>query len=62
MSTAEKIKNYMQKEGLKYTWLCKKIGISNSHFTNIIKGKKNLTVEINDKINKTLGTDFKLNN
>lgn len=60
MSTAEKIKNHMKKEGLKYTWLSDKIGISKSHLSNILSGTKKFTPEINIKINKVLGTDFKL--
>ena len=58
--TTDKIISHMKEYGLKYSWLCGKIGISNSHFTNIIKGNKRLTLEINEKINKVLGTDFKL--
>jgi antitoxin component HigA of HigAB toxin-antitoxin module len=56
----EKIKSHMEKNGLKYKWLCKQIGISTGHFSNIKKGIKKLTPEINEKINKTLGTSFKL--
>jgi plasmid maintenance system antidote protein VapI len=59
-ATMAKITDHMKERGLKYTWLCGKIGISNSHFTNIKKGSKRLTPEINDRINKALGTSFKL--
>jgi plasmid maintenance system antidote protein VapI len=51
---------YMEEKGLKYSWLCSKIKISNSHFSNIKGGVKALTPEINDRINKALGTSFKL--
>jgi antitoxin component HigA of HigAB toxin-antitoxin module len=60
MSVTEKIKSHMKKEGLKYTWLCSKIGISKSHLSNMLSGTKKYTPEINSKINKVLGTDFKL--
>jgi len=50
----------MAKNGLKYTWLCAQIGISTGHFSNIKRGIKRLTPEINDKINRVLGTSFKL--
>lgn len=50
----------MRSNGLKYTWLCKKVGISTGHMSNIFGGNKSLSQELLDKINKALDTDFKL--
>lgn len=58
--TPEKIKAYLDDKGLKYSWLCRKVDISTGHLSNIFGGIKNLTPELTDKINKVLGTDFKL--
>jgi len=54
----EKIAAHMQEKGLKYTWLCKKIGVSNSHLSNVFNGLRSLTPEMVEKINKALNTDF----
>lgn len=56
----DKIVGHMDERGLKYTWLCKKVNVSNGHLSNIFNGVRTLTPELNDKINKVLGTDFKL--
>lgn len=56
----DNIKEHMQENGLKYTWLCEKVGISTGHMSNIFGGHKNLTEELLGKINKVLGTSFKL--
>ena len=58
--TVALIKAHLKSSGIKYTWLCTKLNLSNGHLTNILKYKRSLTPEINDKINKVLGTDFKL--
>lgn len=55
----ENIKDHMTEHGLKYTWLCSKVGISTGHMSNIFGGEKRLTEELLIKINKVLGTDFK---
>lgn len=57
---AESIKTHLKSNGLKYTWLCHKIQISNGHLSNMLKGTRVITPEIIDKINGVLGTDFKL--
>lgn len=59
-TTPDKIKNHIKERGLKFSWVCDQIGISTGHLSNIFKGRKHLTQEVNDKINKVLGTDFKL--
>jgi plasmid maintenance system antidote protein VapI len=56
----EKIKAHLDNKGLKYNWLCRKVEISTGHLSNIFSGLKNLTPELIDKINKALGTDFKI--
>lgn len=56
----DKIITYMDDRGVKYTWLCKRIEVSNGHLSNVLNGKRTLTPELMDKINKVLGTDFKL--
>lgn len=58
--TPEKIKSYLDDKGLKYSWLCQKIEVSTGHLSNIFSGVKTLTPELTDKINKVLGTDFKV--
>lgn len=57
---AGKIKATLKERGLKHTWLCNQIGISTGHLSNIFGGIKTLTPELNEKINKVLGTHFKL--
>jgi len=54
------IDDHVISKGLKYTWLCDQIGVSTGHLSNIKVGNKSLTPEILDKINKALGTKFKL--
>lgn len=56
----EKITAYMDDRGVKYTWLCKRIEVSNGHLSNVFNGIRTLTPELMDKINKALGTEFKL--
>jgi DNA-binding Xre family transcriptional regulator len=56
----KRINDHVVKKGIKYTWLCDKISISTGHLSNIKYGNKALTHDILDKINKALGTDFKL--
>lgn len=55
----DNIRDHMQVNGLKYTWLCEKVGISTGHMSNVFGGTKNLTKELLDKINNALGTNFK---
>ena len=54
----DKIVSHLEQNGLKYTWLCKKIKVSNGHLSNMLNGVRTLTPEVVDKINKVLGTDF----
>ncbi len=56
----DKIREHMRSNGIKYTWLCEKVGISTGHMSNIFGGNKSLSQELLDKINKALDTDFKL--
>lgn len=58
--TPLKIKAHLDQKGLKYKWLCERINISTGHLSNIFKGVKTLTPEMNEKINEALGTSFKL--
>jgi len=60
ITTAKKVKSTLKERGLKHMWLCEQIGISTGHLSNIFNGTKTLTPEMNDKINKVLGTSFKL--
>ena len=59
-SVLDNIRDHMQENGLKYTWLCEKVGISTGHMSNIFGGNKNLTQELLNRINQALGTDFKI--
>jgi plasmid maintenance system antidote protein VapI len=50
----------LKERGIKRGWLADKINISNGHITNILKGKRDILPDVLDKINKALGTNFKL--
>lgn len=54
------IDDYVTERGIKYTWLCDQIGVSTGYLSNIKFGRKSLTPEILGKINKALGTKFKI--
>ena len=54
-----KIKEHLNERGTKQTWLANKTGLSPEHISNILAGRVLLTDEVLQKINTTLGTDFK---
>jgi antitoxin component HigA of HigAB toxin-antitoxin module len=58
--TVALLKAHLKSKGIKYSWLCDKLDVSNGHLTNILQHKRSLTPELNEKINKVLGTDFKI--
>ncbi len=59
----ENILEHMKDNGQMMTWLSEKIGLSNGHLTNVLKGeggaKRELTTENLAKINAALRTNFK---
>lgn len=50
----------LKERGIKKIWLADKAGISSGHITNILKGKRDILPDVLEKINKALGTNFKL--
>lgn len=56
-SIGDRIKDHFQRN---QSWLADQIGMSESQLSKKMKGKKEWTQEELDKINKALGTDFKL--
>lgn len=50
----------LKDRGVKRIWLANKTEISTGHITNILKGKREILPDVLDKINKALGTNFKL--
>lgn len=56
-SIGDQIRDHFQRN---QSWLARQIGMSESQLSNKMKDKKDWTQEELDKINKVLGTDFKL--
>ncbi|MDP4106957.1 MAG: helix-turn-helix transcriptional regulator [Bacillota bacterium] len=50
MSTNEKLKRYMDENGLKYSFVADKAGINVKKFSRIINGRTKLTVDDLEKI------------
>lgn len=56
----EKIKRLLEENGTKQVWLAERSGISQAHLSNVLANRALLTIDVLDKINEVLGTDFKL--
>lgn len=57
---ANEIVAVLKERGIKRIWLANKTEISTGHITNILKGERVILPDVLDKINKALGTNFKL--
>ena len=58
----ERIVEYMDSKGIKFSWLAEKVGISVGHLHHVLKGTDNLKRELTDdnleKINIALEKEF----
>lgn len=55
----EMIRNHLDSNGTKQSWLAEKTGISQAHISNVLADRVLLTEDVLNKINEVLGTDFK---
>lgn len=55
MDAAKKIRQYIDENGLKQSYVAEKAGINNAVFNAILNGKTKLTVERLELISKALG-------
>ena len=53
------IKDFLDSKGTKYIWLANEVGLSQEHISNILADRVLLTDDVLERINTTLGTDFK---
>jgi hypothetical protein len=53
------IHDYVIQKGLRFDWLAANIDLSDTYLNNVLKGRKELTDKILEKINAVLDTDFK---
>lgn len=60
LTIQNKWKKVIKDRGLKISWVASKAGISQSHLSNILVRRAKLLQETADKINKALGTDYKM--
>jgi uncharacterized Fe-S cluster-containing radical SAM superfamily enzyme len=59
LTIEKKVAAYIKKHGIKRIWVAAQIGISPSHFTNMLCGRDTFPVKHIKAINKLLNTDFK---